>query len=752
MQNMKDRLCQHYESLGVKSRDASRFASLLSKWQKKSGPEWTVSRMKQLTEALKLNLITGVYNIPEGWATKKTIKGKKIINDGLIHRLLSAKSSKEIWLANSFFTSYKLLMLPQGTVSKKQKRKFDNAVLSDFAGSPEELQTLCKKVSKVPRPIRISIKKFLKEVQLSMIPLIYLGKGNKTSPIITYDYDDDMVMVNSGIMVKRRDNVKTKSLELLTHNEQWNSLWYKYPEEFTQCILGDGNVELTPQEVSPVKLDNDPLIGTVSYIQEPGCKLRSVANPLLVVQALGEPLKVKMDGIASVIPEMFTHDHEAGRQVVQDNLNRGKTCFAYDASSFTDRFPLEFQLAVLSGLRDIGLINQYDMDVFRQGSASTYYDETFQRVIKWKVGQPQGFGPSFAVAAYSHYSLVKTLEKELGLRDDVINFAVIGDDINIFDESLSIAYVKSMTSMGVDINMEKSISSDQLSEMAGKLITKDMIVPSMKLKGGERSAEQLVNLLSFYGPSFWNNLSKDEAPYAMKAILPDYLGGIDFVIPGESRAATRARVNFDRVRDNYLRSEFRDNLGMLNSNSTHAYVKWLAMTRELYSEEMQYAPHRNWRLVASDDFIDSELPNSSDLSHFLYKEENKQVSQLTDNESSSLSLLGQMIEYSMVHDMYHGNPEIPSSERKKLSKIYDLNEMESIAFSSILPLDYIKQFMSADGYPIDEFLKDVKRVVAGKVYSQDNNTPKEANYGQKSKNKPRVSKRDTKSSWKGYIK
>lgn len=82
--------------------------------------------------------------------------------------------------------------------------------------------------------------------------------------------------------------------------------------------------------------------------------------------------------------------------------------------------------------------------------------------LKYSVGQPMGALSSWAMLAVTHHLLVQLAY----LQSDLVkplhyewysNYEILGDDVIIFDKSVAQQYLTIMESIGVPINLSKSV-------------------------------------------------------------------------------------------------------------------------------------------------------------------------------------------------------------------------------------------------------------------------------------------------------
>jgi hypothetical protein len=118
-----------------------------------------------------------------------------------------------------------------------------------------------------------------------------------------------------------------------------------------------------------------------------------------------------------------------------------------------------------------------------------------------------------------------------------------------------------MTQLGVEINLQKSLISSKYAEFLGKLITKEGVNPSMKVKILDNSS-QIIDALAFYGWNGWKHLTRRQRIQALDIFLPEHLGGKGWRIPGQSYTRFLSSVNLEKIRDVTVRKELQDFYGI----------------------------------------------------------------------------------------------------------------------------------------------------------------------------------------------
>lgn len=578
----KDRVCQHLKALNLPSKEASRIASLVYKWLINSGPEWTVERLKDLKQAHQESLQTedGSYTPPNGWATRKNRDGKTILKDGFYHRLLT-HTRLNLKQVEGVLRIYQVITLDQ--TSKKQLQKMEKAITAPSSADNTIVQELSE--SLVPRGAASLVRLAkLVETRSKTLPDL-LGTPKKRSPTFNISYKGEITYAGS---CKRSKADCADWLEYFQTDKTWNKFWSKHPHFVSRAF---GNSALDVSYMADQTDEN--LIGSIVILQSPGAKARWIANPFLPIQALGEPLKDKLLLYSKLYPEIKTQDQDAGHLVVVNWLKQKRNVYSFDATAFTDRFPVALQLKMAKMLMDRGVITEADYEALEIVTKSSWWSVDLKRSLKWEVGQPLGYGPSFHLATLAHAMILDRLDHDVN-GGPTQCWQVVGDDVVIADDTVAKLYKEKMMQLGVEINLSKSLISSKYAEFLGKLMTEEGVNPSIKVKilSGH---SQIIDALAFYGWNGWKHLSTKEKFLAMDVFLPTHLGGLGWRIPGQSYKRFLSLFNQDKIRDRTVRKEIREFYG--NPVEPHSSSNILQLRSEYYSRNSLELSLSEWELV-----------------------------------------------------------------------------------------------------------------------------------------------------------
>lgn len=194
-------------------------------------------------------------------------------------------------------------------------------------------------------------------------------------------------------------------------------------------------------------------LGRLAKLYEAAGKVRVVAITDWWTQCLLLPLhQCIFDGLR-LLNSDCTFDQTGGLNRVRE-ICRGRKAFSFDLTAATDRIPIALQEQILSVLGLSWAASWRSLLSGREwwlGSSP----------IKYAVGQPMGAYSSWAMLALSHHVIIQVSAYRVGWRHFFPYYAVLGDDVVIFDQVVATEYQRSMADLGVPINMSKSLVSEK---------------------------------------------------------------------------------------------------------------------------------------------------------------------------------------------------------------------------------------------------------------------------------------------------
>lgn len=239
-------------------------------------------------------------------------------------------------------------------------------------------------------------------------------------------------------------------------------------------------------------------VGQVQHIHKKGggTELRDIAVPNRFIQQALVPAAARLYKLVRCLPQDATFDQSRFDTKIQNRVNN-RTLYqgSVDLSKATDNLPLAWGRKVVTVLierfwesawivpkptSEDGLIAKAfaskpelpaeerevwdSLDLFWTIARAKWEDGSWYQ--EWKVGQPLGSLPSFAMLAITHNLLVESLALSQGLGHSP--YVILGDDIVILNRKLRSRYIRELTSRSIPLSLHKSFSG-RLSEFAGKI-------------------------------------------------------------------------------------------------------------------------------------------------------------------------------------------------------------------------------------------------------------------------------------------
>lgn len=199
------------------------------------------------------------------------------------------------------------------------------------------------------------------------------------------------------------------------------------------------------------EIKDSPLHSKLSFTSQPGGKTRIFAIGDYWSQMTLKPIH---DCIYTILSRLTTdgtfNQDKAFKRVLTES--KGKETFCYDLKAATDRAPVFLQEIIISELFG-GTIGHHWCQLMTNRD---FYIKATKRNVRWNVGQPLGLLSSWGAFTLWHHIVVQYCANSVGMKT-FRDYAILGDDIVIWDKSVAIKYLDFMKSIDVKINLTKSI-------------------------------------------------------------------------------------------------------------------------------------------------------------------------------------------------------------------------------------------------------------------------------------------------------
>lgn len=529
-------LCKRLSACGIKQEHVYNIITDFQKWESCSGSQWTVSRLKDLKVSFIQLLASGSledHSWPSWVALNKSGFPKGSLGV-IMQKAFEENSPRTIQRAISALMVYSSVL--SNNITEKQWGKFQQSAEKEY-------------------PPILLLKNWFssdgchgdRNLSLSY-DLSKWSIANKNEPtslgLLSGDGKTQKEEYGELVLGFQSDLVQEYFKEELEHKVTKETLFAPRPEISGPKLDMMTKIYLSSHGESLVSTKMSFPVGKIGFIQEPGLKLRSVANPHRIYQFLLDPLKEDLLSILHKLPSDCTMNQDSGVEWSQHKLGLNERLSSVDLSDATNNFPLLLQTNMLRNIYS-EKVNPI-IDLFTKVSQANWLVrdpiEDKVRNFKWTTGQPLGLGPSFPAFALAHHLVMwEVIGKKLGdpfkAREDFYNYIknpntykgfdytdeyrILGDDI-VMKSKYEEIYVQTLTNLDMGVSKDKTLTSNRWAEFASRLINKDMIIIQNKWK--LTSDRNFLDLMRNLGPTAVGLLRPKQAKMAkLIAQVPDVL-------------------------------------------------------------------------------------------------------------------------------------------------------------------------------------------------------------------------------------
>jgi hypothetical protein len=281
----------------------------------------------------------------------------------------------------------------------------------------------------------------------------------------------------------------------------WNTLWF---EEKLRDLASLG-MRLNELSCLKTKKSMTGEFGQFSLKEEAAGKLRIFAIVDSITQNLLSPLHQFMFSLLKKIPNDGTFDQEASIKRSQEKSVASNCAFSFDLSAATDRLPVSLSKKILSKIFSDDFAEAWvslmtDRDFHFSKTAQERYSAPVS--LRYSIGQPMGALSSWPALALTHHWILQYCSFLLGRTGWEEQYEILGDDLVVFDCVLADKYLEISRILGVEINLNKSISSPSkpVFEFAKRTCvgkTNVSPIPIKQLLSNTRLSERCMNFITF---------------------------------------------------------------------------------------------------------------------------------------------------------------------------------------------------------------------------------------------------------------
>lgn len=492
--SLQTSLCKGIRACGLPRRQSLEILNVITKWYDNNGPEWTVSRLKDIRQWYETTL-AGEPN-PPAWCRKS----KDQTPLGIWGWLFKQPTGKVLGVLSAT-TAFKV---PKGA-SAAQIEKFNHGLNGNGFQCDSGLESLSKYHygKYYSRFMNEPITRFHEDG--SKLDRFMIGR---IRPIVSRL--DSLAIPNSGDITGQSIPVESgkRSLHPSTIVEKVDALsisWADIPRPTVEFLVRENHIDFMPIDTAgnsyQLELDRPRtnVVGRIGCIQQGELKARWIANPNRVVQAFTRPLQKLYMETLRALPTDCTHDQEAGIIWVQERLKEGIRLSGSDLSSASDLLDRNACAKAVSSFYAFDKVDGYESHLrhFLEISACEWFEPITGKNVSWKQGQPLGTGPSFGLMGLTNNLCGMIACHKTGIPVD--SFRVIGDDMIIDHRALDEYNGLISHYFGGEINHSKTLTSDKVAEFAGRVITRDRVYLK-KVSFTEPSDQNFLAIMAQLGP------------------------------------------------------------------------------------------------------------------------------------------------------------------------------------------------------------------------------------------------------------
>jgi hypothetical protein len=502
-------VCKSLQSIGLSPRKEHQIENAIAIQIRSSGPEFLLGRLSDLTDWRKMHMKGDTSYHPE-WHAYKSRKGKNTPADPIGSQLWGLSDKAFFAAVGALKKSVELAVPTEKQLSKwlegvrcenksdakchlgfragrglcidleeQLERKWANREwfnVTDVSGTniPGSGKFMTVKVDKAT----------CQKEPLSLLSAY--GFSVSTAPLFVWQFLKDIdAPTRMGEGVDCPEELVDSLSQII--DAKLNS--YQLQDE---ALMGSSFMDdehyLATRAYKNANLGFEHSVGNIGFLEQPGGKLRTVANPNRLVQYVNRPLGEVLSEAFYRQDGYYVMNQDEGMKWAQEKLRQGISLSSFDMSSATDRldyrkFLHEYFSVVYAEPDQFRLLSR-SLDLFEDTSVSNWTIPGHiadlcgmtGNEIGWTVGQPLGLRPSFPILSIMNASFAKSAIRAVDGKFSPGHFACVGDDL-IIETRYAQAYMDKVTGFNGKINNDKTMESDRYAEFCSHLITKSTCYP-----------------------------------------------------------------------------------------------------------------------------------------------------------------------------------------------------------------------------------------------------------------------------------
>lgn len=506
-------MCKVMRSLGISKVDEHNIENHMVKMLRSNGPEYVVERLKELSEWRKSSMYRSNWTAPE-WH-KTTGPKNRPRPASPMEATLWKYRGKAFYAAVGAMRMAISYEIP----TEKQLTKWVKAIRINNPGTPVCLRASANLLRRLERRIAqkwqgrqpfdtrditgTCIPGYHRRLMLKVVDgyaqpgslLSAMEMSIRTAPPFVYQFLED---IDATYRMAARENLMIPKQDFIDEMNEFIRAGKENPAA-QDAALGfmpfSEEVLMQHRRLVTDRLGFGAPVGQIGFLEKPGGKLRTVANPNRFVQWVNVPLGEALSEEVNRLPGVYVQDQESGKLQVQSWISNRKMVGSFDLSSATDTLDYKaflhsyFQVAYET---DAFPLLRRSLELFEDTSDSPWVIpgeiadaiDSPDCTVSWSQGQPLGLRPSFPILTLMNWCaayeacLQDCREAGVKMSSDKIrdNVAIVGDDCCVCG-GLIPKYSANIQSMGGITNLEKTMVSQVFGEFCSTMISKDTMYP-----------------------------------------------------------------------------------------------------------------------------------------------------------------------------------------------------------------------------------------------------------------------------------
>jgi hypothetical protein len=147
---------------------------------------------------------------------------------------------------------------------------------------------------------------------------------------------------------------------------------------------------------------------------------------------------------------------------VRDRAKSARCAYSLDLSAATDRLPISIQILIYASLVNLEFALNWARLLVGRGYLADSEKYKVSEILTYAVGQPMGALSSWGSLAITHHFIVQAAAWDAGVTPIgtwFCDYAVLGDDLVIFNQRVKTAYLRIVDALGVECGIAKSLLS-----------------------------------------------------------------------------------------------------------------------------------------------------------------------------------------------------------------------------------------------------------------------------------------------------